>query len=101
MSLQLKAGRELQISDRVCHLIMEMLSPWYKYERHQYSLCIDPLFVQRAHKELPINAAEYAKWREREQNNVKLAGSFDSLDFVLARRFIRTAAENRKVIERG
>lgn len=101
MTLQLKAGPELMITTRVCHLILEMLSPWYKYNDREGSLAVDPLFVQRAHKDLPVNAGEYELWRKRENNNVTLAGVFDHLDFVIARRFIRMAAENRRAIKRG
>lgn len=101
MTLQLKAGPELLIASRVCHLILEMLSPWYKYNDRDAILAIDPLFVQRAHKDLPVNAGEYELYRVRPNNNVTLAGVFDRLDFVIARRFIRMAAENRRAIKRG
>jgi hypothetical protein len=91
MAFQLRAGKEIINVPRVCDLVIEMVSAWNKQgarQRIEWQVC------QEADKDVPSRLENYAKWRGWKEG-IELTRNFDALDFVLARRFVRYAAENK------
>ena len=97
MVYQLRAAKEVINLPRIATLVVEMVSPWNK---NTGPTRIEAHVMVSANQEVPVRAAEYSAWRRGRVGFEKLLDTVDALDFVMARRFIRYAAEHRLHVTR-